>query len=94
MHVALRANITAAQENSISLSGRDHFFFLSLLNAAVGALNGTSEERGEQSTLQRLSMLSSSGRKCHVERIVASRVHGMRIGQMERERLGRPRVRA
>lgn len=38
---------------------------------------------------------SSSGRKCHVERIVASGVHGTRIGQMERERLAhRLRVRA
>lgn len=36
---------------------------------------------------------SSSGRKCHVERIVASEVHGTRIGQMERERLDRLRVR-
>lgn len=45
----------------------------------------------ERSALDRGSTLSSSGRKCHVERIVASRVHGTRIGQMERERLDRPR---
>lgn len=50
MHVALQANIIVAQENDIFIE-RDHFS-LSLLSAAIGALNGTS--RGARALTQAL----------------------------------------
>lgn len=49
--------------------------------------NSTVSIGGSDSTDSAATTLSSSGRKCHVGCIVASRVYGTRIGQMERERL-------
>lgn len=50
-------------------------------------LNSTVSISRNDTTDSATTTLSSPGRKCHVGCIVACRVHGTRIGQMERERL-------